>query len=208
MEERDVLVDESVGVQACQLFVQRQPAGQSYTASEFIFSVEADVEREGPALAESTQDNIGGADPSTDLRLYQGHDVLRGFLYPSLVLGAVRIERLEVEPRGHREAGVESDGHLVGAGADELHPGRLDGGQRAGPAVAGVSEAVEEDDGGRLLAGGRHYHGLRPAAHRAGSLLSQPGQCLSHTCVETHGSSESKTPALDLSKNHQFNVYN
>ena len=161
-----------------------------------MFCVETDVERESSALAEPAQDDVGGTDTTVHLRHYQRLDVLSGFLYPDLILRPIRVERLEIEPRGHGEPGVEGDGHLVGAGADELEAGRLDGGEGAGPAVSRVSKAVEEDERGGVGGGWLDEDGVRPAGHGVGSLVSQSRQCRSHTCVVTPGWSGS--PVISL----------
>merc|ERR1719186_1875761 len=76
------------------------------------------------------------------------YDDLTGFFNACLVLGAVRVERLEVEPRGHVRAAVEGDGHLLSVGTDYLHVGRSFRGESGSPGVTGISKAVEEDDSG------------------------------------------------------------
>ena len=78
--------------------MERQPAAESNTASELVFGVEADVERESTALAEPPQDDVGGGDPGTDLGLYQGQDVLCGSFDTRLVLGPIGVEGFQVKP--------------------------------------------------------------------------------------------------------------
>ena len=126
--------------------------------------VESGVEGERPALTEPAKDDPLARDPGADLGLDEAVHIRRGRLHPGLVLRPVGVEGLEVEPGGHHHAGVEGDRHLVGAGAHELDAAGLDAGDLRRPAVARVPEAVEEDDGGRVLGDGGyilHYGILR-----------------------------------------------
>ena len=109
------------------------------------------VEAECPALTEASDDDSLARDPGLDLGLDEAVDIRRCRLHPSLVLGTVGVEGLEVKPGGHHHAGVEGDRHLVGARTDELHAAGLNVGDLRRPAVTRVPEAVEEDDSGRVL---------------------------------------------------------
>ena len=144
------------------------------------------------------------------LLVYEEIDELGGALDAGLVLLAVRVEGEEVEPGGHLEAGVQGDGHLGGGGANHLHvrgPARSkqfhlcdrrgfktilyfvpDIGDGGGPAVAGVPESVEEDDGGGVLAAGGHDHGVRHGVEQGrggggagGGLVAGLGALPAHT---------------------------
>ena len=72
--------------------MERQPAAESNAASELVLCIEADVERECSALTEPSQDDVGGGNTRTDLRLYQRQNVLGSNFDSSLVLGPVGVE--------------------------------------------------------------------------------------------------------------------
>lgn len=72
-------------------------------------------------------------------------DELRGPLDALFILGAARVERLQVEPAGHAVAGVQGDGYGIGRRADHLHVRRSQGGHRARPTLTGVCDLVRFD---------------------------------------------------------------
>ena len=109
------------------------------------------VEAEGSALTEASKDDSLAWDPGLDLGLDEAVDISSGRLHANLILWTVRVEGLEVEPCRHHDPGVEGDRHLVSARTDQLHAARLDVRDLRSPAMTRVSEAVEEDDSGRVL---------------------------------------------------------
>ena len=92
LEEGHVSVGNTAWVHVCELFMERQPAAESNAASELVLCIEADVERECSALTEPSQDDVGGGNTRTDLRLYQRQNVLGSNFDSSLVLGPVGVE--------------------------------------------------------------------------------------------------------------------
>ena len=109
------------------------------------------VERECPTLGETADDDTTTGNTSGDLSLDKLVDILSSGLHPGLVLWTIGVETLEVEPGWHLEAGVKSDGHLVGAGTHQLDTGRLDGGDGRGPTITAVTETVKKDHCSRVL---------------------------------------------------------
>lgn len=71
---------------------------------------------------------------------------------------------------------VERDGLRGGRGAHDLDVVRPDLGQRGRPAVAGVAQAVEEDEGGRVLAPGGEHHGVAGRGHAAVRAAAAAGR--------------------------------
>ena len=152
--------------------MQRDPAAEADDPSQPVFRGQGRVEAEGPALTEAAEDDPLTRDPGLHLSLDEAVDIGRRRPHPSLVLRPLGVEGLEVKPGRHHDPGVEADRHLAGARADELHAAWLDVGDLRSPAMARVSEAVEEDDSGRVL---RRMTGQETNTH---TIEDIPGQRL------------------------------
>ena len=134
--------------------MERHPAGEHHHPGQLVAACERCVEAQRPTLTKAPEDDPRARYPSLHLGLDQAIHIRRRGLHSGLVLWTIGVEGLEVEPGRHLDAGVEGDGHLVGARADELHAAGLDVGDLRRPAVPRVPEAVEKDEGGRVLGRG------------------------------------------------------
>ena len=131
--------------------MQRDPAAEANDPGQPVSGGQGRVEAESPALTEAAEDYPLTRDPGLHLGLDETVDIRRCSLHPDLVLRPLGVEGLEVKPGWHHDPRVEADCHLVSARTDELHTAGLNVGDLRSPAMARVSEAMEEDDCGRVL---------------------------------------------------------